>query len=217
MTSDSEFDFLPAAGQMKLTEIQKAQIKRERTKCMEELNAVLARVRLAMDEYSTAEVELTISESPDPEYETEEEEQKKREKKMKREKRRAQRKRKFQGDDEEDENNRQERQVLDQGKRDRGEDELSESDEDLSDFSDEEGEDNDEEEDEADEKKTKEETWTMPGQVKRKISQKMLIRVRVNNILKAWRSGGTVHIKEIFLVLYITTYVAGLVLLYRGV
>lgn len=216
MTSDSEFDFLPAAGQMKLTEIQKAQIKRERAKCMEELNAVLARVRLAMDEYTIAEVELTIAESPDPEYEAEEEEQKKREKKMKREKRRAQRKRKFE-DEEEEENNRQETQVLDQEKRDRKEDELSESDEDLSDFSNEEDEDNDEEEDEADEKKTKEETWTMPGQVKRKISQKMLIRVSVNNILKAWRSGGTVHIKEIFIVFYITTYVAGLVLLYRGV
>lgn len=185
MSSDSEFDFLPAAGQLKLTEIQKAQIKREREKCMEELNAVLARVRLAMEEYTTAEVELEISESPDPEYEAEEEERKKQERKTKREKRRAQRKLKRQ-EEEGEERKREDTleeapeqtttlEVQEKGDGKKGE--SSESDEDLSVSSDEEDEDIDEKEDETDEKEITEETWTMPGQVKRKISQKMLIRV----------------------------------------
>ena len=93
LATDSEYDFLPAAGQMRLTAIQKAQMKRERDKAMEELNSVLDRVRLTMDEFHTAEAELEITESPDPEYEAEEEERKIRERKMKRRRRRQRRKR----------------------------------------------------------------------------------------------------------------------------
>lgn len=191
MPSDSEFDFLPAAGQLKLTEIQKAQIKRERENMMEELNTVLARVRLAMGEYSTAEVELEISESPDPEYEAEEEERKKQERKMKRKERRAKRKLKRQ---EEEGEERKGEDMLEKApdqattleKQEKGDGKIgesSESEEDSNVSSDEEDEDIDEKEDEADEKKTTEETWTMPGgEVKRKISQKMLIRVSYYSI-----------------------------------
>lgn len=180
MTSDTEFDFLPAAGQMKLTEIQKAQIKRVRDKAMEELNSVLARVRLTVDEYTTAENELETSESPDPEYEAEEEERKMREGKRKRKERKAQRKMNRQ-EEEESKRRSMERetpvQTTTSGIQEKGGEEgtSSESDEDSSGSSTEEDKDKDEKD--AEEKETKQETWTMPGQVQRKISQKTLVRV----------------------------------------
>ena len=162
MTSDSEFDFLLPAGQMKLTNIQKAQIKRERDKCMEELMSVLARVRLAVDEYNIAEEELRICESPDPEFEAEEKEKRKRERKIRREQRRALRKMlRQEGED-------TTKQGAEIQKEDREGRESPESDEESSGSSAEE----DEELNEADEKEA------MGGQVKRQISQTMLIRVR---------------------------------------
>lgn len=183
MTSDTEFDFLPAAGQMKLTEIQKAQIKRVRDKAMEELNSVLARVRLTVDEYTTAENELETSESPDPEYEAEEEERKMRERKRKRKERKAQRKMDLQEEEGEEEGkiHSMEREALVQtttsGIQEKGGEEgaSSESDEDSSGSSTEEDKDKDKKD--AEEKETKQETWAMPGQVQRKISQKTLVRV----------------------------------------
>lgn len=175
MTSDTEFDFLPAAGQMKLTEIQKAQIKRVRDKAMEELNSVLARVRLTVDEYTTAENELETSESPDPEYEAEEEERKMRERKRKRKERKAQRKMDLQEEEGEEEGkiHSMEREALVQTTTSGIQDE--DSDEDSSGSSTEEDKDKDEKD--AEEKETKQETWAMPGQVQRKISQKTLVRV----------------------------------------
>lgn len=90
--TDFEYGFLPAAGQMRLTAIQKAQLKRQRERLMEELNSVLERVRLTMDEFHTSEAELEVTESPCPEYEAEEEERKEQEKKMEKRKRIARRK-----------------------------------------------------------------------------------------------------------------------------
>lgn len=92
--TDFEYGFLPAAGQMRLTAIQKAQLKRQRDRLLEELNSVLERVRLNMDEFHTAEAELEVTESPDPEYESEEEKRKEQEQKMKKRKRIARRKKK---------------------------------------------------------------------------------------------------------------------------
>lgn len=90
--TDFEYGFLPAAGQMRLTAIQKAQLKRQRDRLVEELNSVLERVRLTMDEFHTAEAELEVTESPCPEYEAEEEERKEQEGKMEKRKRIARRK-----------------------------------------------------------------------------------------------------------------------------
>ena len=90
--TDSEYGFLPAAGQMRLTAIQKAQLKRQRDRLVEELNSVLERVRLTMDEFHTAEAELEVTESPCPEYEAEEEERKEQEGKTEKRKRIARRK-----------------------------------------------------------------------------------------------------------------------------
>lgn len=90
--TDFEYGFLPAAGQMRLTAIQKAQLKRQRERLMEELKSVLERIRLTMDEFHTAEAELEVTESSDPEYEAEEEEGKEQGKKMEKRKRIAQRK-----------------------------------------------------------------------------------------------------------------------------
>lgn len=180
MTSDSEFDFLPAAGQMKLTEIQKAQIKRVRESVMEELTSVLARVRLALDEYITAGNELQIVESPDPELEAEEEERKRREMKIKRENRRAKRKiersakEKEKDDDDDEERNERNMQTGIEEK----DGELGTSPESYGDSS---GssteEDQDKEDEDADERETQQEKWTVPGQAQRKISQKTLLRV----------------------------------------
>lgn len=89
--TDFEYGFLPAAGQMRLTAIQKAQLKRQRERLMEELNSVLERIRLTMDEFHTAEAELEVTESSDPEYEAEEEEGKEQGKKMEKRKRIARR------------------------------------------------------------------------------------------------------------------------------
>lgn len=83
-----------APGQMRLTAIQKAQLKRQRDRLMEELNSALERVRLTTDEFHTAEAELEVTESPSPEYETEEEERKEQERKMEKRKRIARRKKK---------------------------------------------------------------------------------------------------------------------------
>lgn len=180
MTSDSEFDFLPAAGQMKLTEIQKAQIKRVRESVMEELTSVLARVRLALDEYITAGNELQIVESPDPELEAEEEERKRREMKIKRKNRRAKRKiersakEKEKDDDDDEERNERNMQTGIEEK----DGELGTSPESYGDSS---GssteEDQDKEDEDADERETQQEKWTVPGQAQRKISQKTLLRV----------------------------------------
>lgn len=90
--TDFESGFLPAAGQMRLTAIQKAQMKRQRDRLVEELNSVLERVRLTMDEFHTAEAELEVTESPCPEYEAEEEERKEQDRKMEKRKRIARRK-----------------------------------------------------------------------------------------------------------------------------
>lgn len=180
MTSDSEFDFLPAAGQMKLTEIQKAQIKRVRESVMEELTSVLARVRLALDEYITAGNELQIVESPDPELEAEEEERKRREMKIKRENRRAKRKiersakEKEKDDDDDEERNERNMQTGIEEK----DGELGTSPESYGDSS---GssteEDQDKDDEDGDERETQQEKWTVPGQAQRKISQKTLLRV----------------------------------------
>ena len=191
MTSDSELDFLPAAGQMRLTEIQKAQIKRAREIAMEELKSVLDRVRLTMHEYTTAENELQIIESPDPEFEAEQEEQKMRERKMKRKERRAKRKmerpegekeEEDDGDGEKERNGRyKKREALDQTstsateEKDGEEGTSPESYGDLSGSSTE--DDSDKEDEDADERETKQEIWTVPGQVQRKTSQKTLLRV----------------------------------------
>lgn len=181
MTSDSEFDFLPAAGQMKLTEIQKAQIKRVRESVMEELTSVLARVRLALDEYITAGNELQIVESPDPELEAKEEERKRREMKIKRENRRAKRKiersaKEKEKDDDDDDEERNERNM--QTGIEEKDGELGTSPESYGDSS---GssteEDQDKEDEDADERETQQEKWTVPGQAQRKISQKTLLRV----------------------------------------
>lgn len=181
MTSDSEFDFLPAAGQMKLTEIQKAQIKRVRESVMEELTSVLARVRLALDEYITAGNELQIVESPDPELEAEEEERKRREMKIKRENRRAKRKiersaKEKEKDDDDDDEERNELNM--QTGIEEKDGELGTSPESYGDSS---GssteEDQDKEDEDADERETQQEKWTVPGQAQRKISQKTLLRV----------------------------------------
>ena len=189
MTSDSEFDFLPAAGQMKLTEIQKAQIKRVRESAMEELKSVLARVRLALDEYTRAENELQIIESPDPELEAEEEERKMRERKMKRKNRRAKRKierpakeeKKDDDDDEKGNGRNMQIEAPDQTKTSGIEEkdgELGTSPESYGDSS---GsstdEDKDNEDEDADERETQQETWTVPGLAQRKISQKTLLKV----------------------------------------
>ena len=88
---------------MRLTAIQKAQMKRQRDKAMEELNTVLERVRLTMDEFHTAGAELEVTESPDPEYEAEKEEKKEQERKAKRRRRRAQRKKKHEKENDEEE------------------------------------------------------------------------------------------------------------------
>ena len=184
--SDSEFDFLPAAGQMKLTEIQKAQINRVRTKVMEELKSLLGRVHLTMDEYSTAENELKTCESPDSEFEAEEEKRKMRERKMKRKERRAKRKMDLPEEKEgkEERNGRDvQRETADQtttlGIEDseKGGEEGStpESYGDSSGSSSEEDKDNDGED--ADGKETKQETWTAPGQVQRRVSRNTLLRV----------------------------------------
>lgn len=181
MTSDSEFDFLPAAGQMKLTEIQKAQIKRVRESVMEELTSVLARVRLALDEYITAGNELQIVESPEPELEAEEEERKRREMKIKRKNRRAKRKiecsaKEEEKDDDDDDEERNERNM--QTGIEEKDGELGTSPESYGDSS---GssteEDQDKENEDADERETQQEKWTVPGQAQRKISQKTLLRV----------------------------------------
>lgn len=82
-----------APGQMRLTAIQKAQLKRQRDRLMEELNSVLERVSLTTDEFQTAEAELEVTENPSPEYETEEE-RKEQERKMEKRKRIARRKKK---------------------------------------------------------------------------------------------------------------------------
>ena len=187
MTSDSEFDFLPAAGQMKLTEIQKAQIKRVRESVMEELKSVLARVRLALDDYTRAENELRIIESPDPKLEAEEEERKMRERKMKRKNRRAKRKieraaKEEKKDDDDEKRNGRNMQIeaLNQTKTSGIEEkdgELGTSPESCGDSS---GssteEDKDNEDEDADERETQQETWTVPGQAQRKISQKTLLK-----------------------------------------
>ena len=164
MTSDSEFDFLPAAGQMKLTEIQKAQIKRVRESVMEELTSVLARVRLALDEYITAGNELQIVESPDPELEAEEEERKRREMKIKRKNRRAKRKiersAKEEEKDDDDDEERNERNM--QTGIEEKDGELGTSPESYGDSS---GssteEDQDKEDEDADDRETQQEEWTV--------------------------------------------------------
>ena len=184
--SDSEFDFLPAAGQMKLMEIQNAQMKRMRENAMEALKSVLARVRLTVDEYAKAENELQTSESPDPEFEAEEEERKMRERKMRRKERRAKRKMTHpQEDDDDDDEARNvrnmQRQAPDQTKTSGIEEKGGEegtSPESYGDSSESStDEDKDKEGEDADERETKQETWTVPGQVQRKISQKTLLRV----------------------------------------
>lgn len=93
--ADFEDGSLPTAGQMRLTAIQKAQMKRQRDKSKEELNSVLERIRLTMDEFHTAEAELEVRESPDPEQEAEEEERKEQKRKMEKKKRIARRKKKW--------------------------------------------------------------------------------------------------------------------------
>ena len=183
MTSDSEFDFLPAAGQMKLTEIQKAQIKRVRESVMEELTSVLARVRLALDEYITAGNELQIVESPDPELEAEEEERKRREMKIKRKNRRAKRKiersaKEEEKDDDDDDDDEERNECNMQTGIEEKDGELGTSPESYGDSS---GssteEDQDKEDEDADERETQQEKWTVLGQAQRKISQKTLLRV----------------------------------------
>lgn len=178
MTSDSEFDFLPAAGQMKLTEIQKAQIKRVRESVMEELKSVLSRVHLALDEYVTAENELQTVESPDPEFEAEEEERKMREIKMKRMKRKA--KRKIERPAKEEGRNMQ-TEAPEQTKTSEIEEKDGEEGTSPESYGDSSGSstegDNDKEDEDADERETQQETWTVPGQVQRMISQKTLLRV----------------------------------------
>lgn len=187
--SDSEFDFLPVAGQMKLTEIQKAQVKRVHDKAMEELRSVLERVRLAMDEYSTTDKELKTYESPDSEFEAEEEKRKIRERKMKRKMKRKERRAKRKMDRPEGEKKEEGKEewnghdvqskTADQTTTSGIEDTEKGGEEgtspDSSGSSSEEHEDDDDEN--ADERKTTQETWTMPGQVQRKISKKTLFKV----------------------------------------
>lgn len=187
--SDSEFDFLPVAGQLKLTEIQKAQVKRVHDKAMEELRSVLERVRLAMDEYSTTDKELKTYESPDSEFEAEEEKRKIRERKMKRKMKRKERRAKRKMDRPEGEKKEEGKEewnghdvqskTADQTTTSGIEDTEKGGEEgtspDSSGSSSEEHEDDDDEN--ADERKTTQETWTMPGQVQRKISKKTLFKV----------------------------------------
>ena len=198
--ADSEFDpALPAAGQMRLTALQKAQMKRQRDKCMAELKAVLERVRLALDEFNTAEAELEIPESPDLEYEAEEEKKRIRKKKLKRKRMRARRKLKQRKEQEKSNEIRQESitqessvgstKTSEEREKNADKEASAELDEESSCSSDEEEEeeeeeDSDEDEDEdsnedeaAEEKEKKEESWTMPGQIERKVSRRMLVKV----------------------------------------
>ena len=62
------------AGQMRLNAIDTAQMIRERNKALEELRLINDRVQLNLQEFLTAEAELTVVESPEPVYEAEKEE-----------------------------------------------------------------------------------------------------------------------------------------------
>ena len=68
------------AGQMRLNAIDTAQMMRQRNKALEELRLINDRVQLNLQEFLTAETELTVVESPEPVDEVEKEEK---EKKMK--------------------------------------------------------------------------------------------------------------------------------------
>lgn len=78
-------DFLSVAGQAALSEVEKAKMKRAREKSVAELKTILDRVKLALDEFATAQAELEISESPPAVEEQQEKCKKKRRKRTKRE------------------------------------------------------------------------------------------------------------------------------------
>ena len=67
-------------GQMRLDAIEKAQMIRQREKALEELRLINDRVRLNIQEFMTADAELTAAETPEPVDKAEKEEK---EKKMK--------------------------------------------------------------------------------------------------------------------------------------
>ena len=59
---------------MRLNAVDTAQMIRERNKALEELRLINDRVQLNLQEFLTAEAELTVVESPEPVYEAEKEE-----------------------------------------------------------------------------------------------------------------------------------------------
>ncbi|XP_027049985.1 trichohyalin-like [Pocillopora damicornis] len=203
LRADSEFNIsLPAAGETRLKALRKAESKRQQDKCMDELKTVLERVRLAMDEFNTAQAELEVPESPDLEYEAEEEEKRQRKKKLKRKRRREQRKirhkkassketlkgREKNAEEKSAKSEKESGSSSDEGDEDSGEEKeknaeenSAESDEESgssSDVGDEDsGEDEDNDEDQgAEEEDRQGENWTMTGQIKRKVSQRMLVK-----------------------------------------
>lgn len=206
LRADSEFNIsLPAAGETRLKALRKAESKRQRDKCMDELKTVLERVRLALDEFNTAQAELEVPESPDLEYEAEEEEKRQRKKKLKRKRRREQRKirhkkassketlkgREKNAEEKSAKSEKESGSSSDEGDEDSGEEQeknaeenSAESDEESgssSDVGDEDsGEDEDNDEDQgAEEEDRQGENWTMTGQIKRKVSQRMLVKVGI--------------------------------------
>ncbi|EDO48993.1 predicted protein [Nematostella vectensis] len=67
LMGDYDVDLFPAmAGQEALRDVQKAQVKRAREETMEELSAILQRVKFTLLELKTAEKELAVSETPEP-------------------------------------------------------------------------------------------------------------------------------------------------------
>lgn len=172
---------------------------------MDELKTVLERVRLALDEFNTAQAELEVPESPDLEYEAEEEEKRQRKKKLKRKRRREQRKirhkkassketpkgREKNAEEKSAKSEKESGSSSDEGDEDSGEEQeknaeenSAESDEESgssSDVGDEDsGEDEDNDEDQgAEEEDRQGENWTMTGQIKRKVSQRMLVKVGI--------------------------------------
>ena len=110
--SSADFDSHFAASQMRLREIQNAQVQRLRDRVIQELKQVLERIRLSLEEYYTTDAERVV-ESPDQDQKETQKREKRREPRRKtRKKMRAREKEKQQKKQDKEKLEQQEKQDL---------------------------------------------------------------------------------------------------------
>ncbi|XP_022795858.1 kinesin-related protein 4-like [Stylophora pistillata] len=74
LRADSGFNIsYPAAGEMRLKALRKGELKRQKYECMDQLKAIMERVRLILDDFNTAQAELEVPENKEADSSSDEE------------------------------------------------------------------------------------------------------------------------------------------------